>query len=87
MRTYFAFVELRYAVELHGAGRLTPHVLRHFCASQLYLNGMDLVAIQETLGHAWVATTMRYVHLHREHVEQAWLAGQARAAGRLEGLV
>ncbi|MCP2243286.1 tyrosine-type recombinase/integrase [Lentzea aerocolonigenes] len=68
-------------------GRLTPHVLRHFCASQLYLNGMDLVAIQETLGHAWIATTMRYVHVHREHAEQAWLAGQARAAGRLQGLV
>ena len=56
-------------------GRLTPHVLRHFCASQLYLGGMDLIAIQETLGHAWVATTMRYVHVHREHVERAWVAG------------
>nr|WP_281262289.1 tyrosine-type recombinase/integrase [Saccharothrix carnea] len=59
------------------AGGLTPHVLRHFCASQLYLSGMGLVAIRETLGHAWVATTMRYVHVHRDHVEQAWLAGQA----------
>jgi DNA-binding Xre family transcriptional regulator len=29
---------------------LTPHVLRHFCASQLYLGGMDLIAIQETFG-------------------------------------
>jgi integrase/recombinase XerD len=38
-------------------GRLTPHVLRHFCASQLYLNGMDLIAIQEALGHSWIATT------------------------------
>jgi hypothetical protein len=26
-----------------------------FCASQLYLGGMDLLAIQEALGHAWVA--------------------------------
>ena len=41
---------------------------------------MDLIAIQETLGHAWVATTMRYVHVHRDHVEDAWLAGQQRAA-------
>ena len=24
---------------------VTPHVLRHFCASQLYLGGMDLIAI------------------------------------------
>ena len=31
-------------------GKLTPHVLRHYCASQLYLNGMDLIAIQEALG-------------------------------------
>ena len=55
-------------------------MLRHFCASQLYLNGMDLIAIQETLGHAWVATTMRYVHVHRSHIEEAWIAGQQRAA-------
>ncbi len=40
---------------------VTPHVLRHFCASQLYLGGMDLIAIQATLGHAWIATTMQYV--------------------------
>jgi site-specific recombinase XerD len=65
---------------------LTPHVLRHFCASQLYLGGMDLLAIQEALGHAWVATTMGYVHVHATHVEDAWAAGQERAAMRLEGL-
>src|SRR5206468_5367944 len=33
------------------AGKLTPHVLRHFCASQLYQSGMSLFAIQELLGH------------------------------------
>ncbi|MFI9638194.1 tyrosine-type recombinase/integrase [Nocardia sp. NPDC051929] len=69
------------------AGRLTPHVLRHFCASQLYLNGMDLLAIQEMFGHAWVATTMRYVHVHRTRIEDAWIAGHQRAATRLEGLI
>jgi site-specific recombinase XerD len=42
--------------------KITPHVLRHFCASQLYLSGMDLIAIQEVLGHSWIATTMRYVN-------------------------
>ena len=66
-------------------GQLTPHVLRHFCASQLYLRGMDLIAIQEMLGHAWIATTMRYVHVTGDHVEDAWVAGQQRAATRLEG--
>ena len=41
------------------SGRLTPHVLRHFCASELYLGGMNLFAIQELMGHAWTATTAR----------------------------
>lgn len=68
------------------AGRLSPHVLRHFCASQLYLDGVDLISIQEMLGHSWVATTMRYVHVHRSRIEDAWIAGQDRAARRLRGL-
>jgi site-specific recombinase XerD len=78
------------AVERHlpaWSGRLTPHGLRHYCASELYGSGMDLLAIQELLGHRWVATTMRYVHVLATHVEDAWMAGQDRAARRLEGLL
>ncbi len=67
--------------------KLTPHVLRHFCASELYGSGMDLIAIQETLGHAWVATTMNYIHVQRTHIEDAWITGQQRAGARLEGLL
>ena len=65
---------------------VTPHVLRHFCASQLYRGGMDLIAIQATLGHAWIATTMQYVHVPGTHIEDAWIAGQQRAVARLKGL-
>ena len=68
------------------AGKLTPHVLRHFCASQLYLAGMSLFAIQELLGHAWTGTTARYIHVHGTHVEDAWVAGQQHAADRWKGL-
>ena len=67
-------------------GRLTPHVLRHFCASDLYLSGMDLLAVQELLGHDWVSTTMRYVHVHHDHVATSWIAGQQRFTDRLGGL-
>jgi integrase/recombinase XerD len=66
--------------------RVTPHILRHFCASQLYAGGMDLLAIQAVLGHAWISTTMNYVHVQATHVEDAWTAGQQRAADRLKGL-
>ena len=47
---------------------------------------MDLLAIQAALGHAWVATTMGYVHVPATRVEDAWIAGQPRAAGRLREL-
>jgi site-specific recombinase XerD len=67
--------------------QVTPHVLRHFCASQLYLGGMDLIAIQAVLGHAWIATTLSYVHVPGTHIEDAWIAGQHRAAEKLKGLL
>lgn len=47
---------LAQAVGLHlpkWSGRLSPRGLRHFCASRLYEQGMDLKAIQEFLGHDW----------------------------------
>jgi site-specific recombinase XerD len=53
----------------------------------MYLGGVDLISIQEMLGHCWVTTTMGYVYVHRSRIEQAWIAGQERAARRLDGLV
>jgi site-specific recombinase XerD len=56
------------AAHLPGwAGRLTPHVLRHYCASQLYQAGVDIIAVQELLGHSWISTTMRYVNPRELH--------------------
>lgn len=76
------------AAHLPGwAEKLTPHVMRHYCASQLYLTGLDLISIQELLGHSWMASTLNYVHVHRTRIEDAWIAGQQRAAHRLEGLL
>lgn len=78
LTVFFQFLELRHKVELHN---------RHFCASQLYLGGMSLFAVQELLGHAWTGTTARYIHVHGSHVEDAWVAGQQRASDRWKGLV
>ncbi|WP_324197023.1 tyrosine-type recombinase/integrase [Nocardia cyriacigeorgica] len=64
-------------------GRLTPHGLRHFCASSLYSRGMDLKAIQELLGHEWLSTTTRYIHVHDDHIETAWVSANDRVATRL----
>jgi site-specific recombinase XerD len=69
------------------ADKLTPHLLRHYAASELYLSGLDLISIQELLGHAWIASTLHYIHVHRSRIEDAWVAGQQRAAQRPEGLL
>lgn len=64
-------------------GRLTPHTLRHYCASSLYESGMGIRAIQELLGHQWLATTTIYVHVRANHIENAWAMANARTAARL----
>lgn len=51
---------------------VTPHVLRHFCASQLYAYGMDLIAIQEILGHAWIAASASLRALVRHKLTERW---------------
>lgn len=67
------------------SGRLTPHVLRHYCASSLYVAGMDIKALQELLGHEWLSTTTRYVHVRSDYVEQAWTTANQRVTTRLTG--
>jgi Phage integrase family len=67
------------------AGKLTPHTLRHFAASELYRQGMDVVAIQELLGHKWINTTMIYVHVNQTHVEHAWVRAGERGRARFGG--
>jgi site-specific recombinase XerD len=64
-------------------GRLSPHGLRHFCASSLYERALDLKAIQELLGHEWLSTTTRYIHVHDGHIEKSWAAANDRLAARL----
>ncbi|HET7488284.1 MAG TPA: tyrosine-type recombinase/integrase [Acidimicrobiales bacterium] len=66
------------------SGRLSPHVLRHYCASSLYGGGMDLKAVQELLGHEWLSTTTGYVHVRSDHIEQAWNRANERVAARLD---
>jgi len=63
--------------------RLTPHGLRHFCASSLYAQGVDLKAIQDLLGHQWLSTTTGYIHVPAEHIEHAWRRANERVAARL----
>jgi site-specific recombinase XerD len=50
----------------------SPHDLRRACATHNYERGVDLVAIQQLLGHWHVGTTMRYVTPSASFIEDAY---------------
>ncbi len=45
-----------------GITNLTFHDLRHTFGTRLADAGVDVVKIKELMGHASIATTMRYIH-------------------------
>lgn len=53
----------------------SPHWLRHACASHSLDRGAPVHVVQQTLGHASLATTSRYVHARPGQSAGAYLAG------------
>ena len=62
-------VILRRARTLLGV-KLSPHKLRHTCATYLLYHGAQLETIQRVLGHADVQTTMIYLHTPQKRQEE-----------------
>ncbi|WP_405636908.1 site-specific integrase [Streptomyces sp. NBC_00117] len=79
---------LRYLMELEGrpaAERFSPHALRRACATHNYERGVDLVAIQQMLGHWTVSSTMRYVRPSATFIEDAYQRAVASTLAELTG--
>lgn len=83
------YIIKRYSEKMRLNKKITPHCLRHSCATHLLQNGAPLAIIQRILGHTRIKTTQIYTRIAPEDLKQAIRKyhprGRIRADKNLEG--
>jgi site-specific recombinase XerD len=71
-----AWKRVKRAARLAGISEIpvSPHFLRHSHGTHALRRGADLATVRDTLGHASIATTSRYLHARPEKSSGDYLA-------------
>lgn len=69
----------RHAAAAEIDGEISPHTLRHSCATHMLSGGAGIRLVQEMLGHASVTTTQIYTKVTAESLQESYLAAHPRA--------
>lgn len=56
--------------EIEGE-HIIPHKLRHTFATLLYQNDVDIIELQQLLGHGSIKATQIYTHTNKDRLESA----------------
>ena len=72
----------KYAMLAGIKSELSPHVLRHSCATHMLVHGADLRIVQELLGHASVSTTQVYTKVDNEVLFEMYRESHPRARAK-----
>lgn len=61
------------------AARLSPHVMRHSCATDMLNAGAPIASVQQMLGHASLASTQIYTHVTYKDLKTNYQLAHPRA--------
>ncbi len=77
------YARIRAAGERVGV-KVSPHRLRHTCATQLVNAGCRITSIQKLLGHRSLNSTMIYARVHDRTVAEDYYAAMARVEKQVD---